>query len=113
MINYDELDVEYGDVKNFWKKNEMERYKYFRNCCFHYFGLVEVLREEYKAPEEFVDRLKSIFMNISFFLVYIMTTEKEQEKEIEIVWINRFKKEVSKNKDEDPFFVDFENTGTA
>jgi len=113
MKNYDELDVKYGDVKGFWKKSEKERYKYFRNCCYHYFGLIEVMQEEYKAPKEFINRLKSVFMNISFFLVYIMTTEKEQDNEIEIVWVNRFKKDVNQNKDEEPFFVDFENTGKA
>ena len=72
MKNYDELDVKYGDVKGFWKKSEKERYKYFRNCCYHYFGLNEVMQEEYKAPKEFINRLKSVFMNISFFLVYII-----------------------------------------
>jgi len=106
------LDVDWGNRKEFFEKSEKERYKYFSNCMFHYFGLLQEMKRD-KNYDFVIEKLFEIFANVSFFLVFLLTTEQEQKDEIELVWINRFQKENQNLEKDDGVYMDFEVQGKA
>jgi hypothetical protein len=106
---HDELDVSFGNPKEFWKKTEEERFEYFKNCSMHYFTLLTELEQDEKWKRK-ARRAKEVFTNIMFFLVFLMTTKEEQVSDIANVWIARFMKDIKTTSD---LFIDYNKVGNA
>lgn len=102
-----QLEVDYGNSKDFWNKPEKERYEYFKNCTIQYLSVLKLLETQEEIKEE-AQSLVLKFANTMFFLIYIMTTDEEQGNAIEIKWLNRIKEEV-----ENPIFTTMDKGGEA
>jgi hypothetical protein len=103
----EELNVDYGNTKDFWDKSEEDRFKYFKNATINYLAVLKLLEKNEDFESEAATMVIT-FANVMFFLIYLMTTDKEQKNQIEVKWLNRMREEV-----ENPIFATMQNIGDA
>ena len=103
----EELNVDYGNTKDFWNKSEEDRFKYFKNATIHYLAVLKLLEKHEDFKSE-ASTMVLTFANIMFFLIYLMTTDEEQKNQIEIKWLNRMREEV-----DNPIFANMKDIGEA
>jgi len=107
---FKQLEVDWGNKDSFWKKTEEERYEYFRNASVQFLKIINIRKKIEKGGMLSEDDTKVAldFSNVIFFLVYLMTTDEEQNKEIEKVWLERIKKDL-----ESDIFINYDLEGVA
>jgi hypothetical protein len=103
----EELNVVYGNTKDFWDKSEEDRFKYFKNATINYLAVLKLLEKNEDFKSEAATMVIT-FANVMFFLIYLMTTDKEQQNQIEIKWLSRMKEEV-----DNPIFANMKDVGEA
>lgn len=87
-----QLDVDFDSSEKFWEKSEDERYEYFKNTCFQYLMFVKTV-QSISDNTDMKERAAKIFANVSMLIIYLMTTDKEREDDVDVKWMNRLQEE--------------------
>tara|TARA_R100000655_G_scaffold43575_1_gene79960 strand:- start:1308 stop:1616 length:309 start_codon:yes stop_codon:yes gene_type:complete len=83
-----ELEVDFYNKDDFWKKNQDERYEYFKNFLIAMIGLTEITNDE-----KMIESYNNVHTQLALLIIFLTTTDDERQEEIELKWLDKFYKD--------------------
>jgi hypothetical protein len=85
---FEELELDFYNSSEFWKKDEKERFLYYKNFMVIVYGLSKDAKSE-------DDKLtfSTLMTQLCLLVIFLLTTDEERQNEIELKWLDRFQKE--------------------